>query len=31
MNNLKNVVRETNVVELKPWKSIHEEIKELVL
>lgn len=28
MDNLKNVVREPNVVELKPWKSIHGEIKE---
>ena len=28
MDNLKNVLRELNVVELKPWKSIHEEIKE---
>jgi len=28
MDDLKNVVREPNVVELKPWKSIHEEIKE---
>ena len=28
MDNFKNVVREPNVVELKPWKSIHEEIKE---
>ncbi|HHX74992.1 MAG TPA: hypothetical protein GX699_08835 [Firmicutes bacterium] len=28
MENLKNVVREPNVVELKPWKSIHDEIKE---
>ncbi len=28
MDNLKNVVREPNVVELKPWKSIHDEIKE---
>ena len=28
MDNLKNVVREPNVVELKPWKSIHEEIQE---
>lgn len=25
---LKNVVRETNVVELMPWKSIHKEIVE---
>ncbi len=25
---MKNVVREPNVVELKPWKSIHYEIKE---
>ena len=28
MDDLKNVVREPNVVELKSWKSIHEEIKE---
>jgi len=28
MDNLKNVVRQPNVVELKPWQSIHEEIKE---
>jgi hypothetical protein len=28
MDDLKNVEREPNVVELKPWKSIHEEIKE---
>jgi hypothetical protein len=28
MDDLKNVVREPNVVELKPWKSIHYEIKE---
>jgi hypothetical protein len=28
MDNLKNVVREPNVVELKPWKSIHDTIKE---
>ena len=28
MDDLKNVVREPNVVELKPWKSIHEEVKE---
>ena len=28
MVNLKNVVREPNVVELKPWKSIHDTIKE---
>jgi hypothetical protein len=28
MDHLKNVVREPNVVELKPWKSIHYEIKE---
>ena len=28
MEKLKNVVREPNVVELKPWKSIHYEIKE---
>jgi hypothetical protein len=28
MVNLKNVVREKNVVELKPWKSIHDTIKE---
>ncbi|OGO35437.1 MAG: hypothetical protein A2147_10225 [Chloroflexi bacterium RBG_16_57_8] len=28
MDNLKNVVREPHVVELKPWKSIHYEIKE---
>jgi hypothetical protein len=28
MDDLKNVVREPNVVELKPWQSIHEEIKE---
>jgi hypothetical protein len=28
MDKLKNVVREPNVVELKPWKSIHYEIKE---
>jgi hypothetical protein len=31
MDNLKNVVREPNVVELKPWKSIHYEIKELMV
>ena len=28
MENLKNIVREPNVVELSPWQSIHEEIKE---
>ena len=28
MDDLKNVVREPNVVELKPWTSIHEEIQE---
>ncbi len=28
MDKLENVVREPNVVELKPWKSIHDEIKE---
>ena len=28
MEELKNVVREPNVVELKPWKSIHDTIKE---
>jgi hypothetical protein len=28
MDDLKNVVHEPNVVELKPWTSIHEEIKE---
>jgi hypothetical protein len=28
MDQLKNVVREKNVVELKPWKSIHKTIKE---
>ena len=28
MDNLKNVVREPNVVELKPWKSIHDTITE---
>ena len=28
MDKLENIVREPNVVELKPWKSIHEEIKE---
>jgi hypothetical protein len=28
LEKLKNVVREPNVVELKPWKSIHKEIKE---
>jgi hypothetical protein len=28
MDKLKNVVREENVVELKPWKSIHKQIKE---
>jgi hypothetical protein len=28
MDKLKNVVREPNVVELKPWKSIHNTIKE---
>jgi len=28
MEKLKNVVREETVVELKPWKSIHKEIKE---
>jgi hypothetical protein len=28
MDLLKNVVREPNVVELKPWKSIHDTIKE---
>jgi hypothetical protein len=28
MDNLKNVVREPNVVELKPWQSIHYQIKE---
>jgi hypothetical protein len=25
---LKNVLREPNVVQLKPWKSIHNTIKE---
>jgi hypothetical protein len=28
MEDLRNVVREPNVVELKPWKSIHNTIKE---
>ena len=28
MDKLENVVREPNVVELKPWKSIHHTIKE---
>jgi hypothetical protein len=28
MDKLKNVVHEPNVVELKPWKSIHDTIKE---
>jgi len=28
MDNLKNVLREPNVVELKPWKSIHYEITD---
>jgi hypothetical protein len=28
MDKLENVVREPNVVELKPWKSIHDTIKE---
>jgi hypothetical protein len=28
MDKLKNVVRQKNVVELKPWKSIHDTIKE---
>jgi hypothetical protein len=28
MDKLKNVVREPNVVELKPWKSIHDTITE---
>jgi hypothetical protein len=28
MDNLKNIVREPNVVELKPWQSIHYQIKE---
>jgi hypothetical protein len=28
MDKLKNIVREPNVVELKPWKSIHDTIKE---
>ena len=28
MDKLKNVLREPNVVELKPWKSIHNTIKE---
>ena len=28
MDKLENVVRESNVVELKPWKSIHDTIKE---
>ena len=28
MAKLKNVLREPNVVELKPWKSIHNTIKE---
>jgi hypothetical protein len=28
MDKLKNVLREPNVVELKPWKSIHDTIKE---
>lgn len=27
MDKLKNVLREPNVVELKPWKSIHDTIK----
>ncbi|OGO21657.1 MAG: hypothetical protein A2144_11790 [Chloroflexi bacterium RBG_16_50_9] len=31
MDKLKNVVREPNVVELKPWKSIHKEIKEVMV
>jgi hypothetical protein len=26
LENLKNVVREPNIVELKPWKSIHDTI-----
>ena len=28
INKLENVMREPNVVELKPWKSIHDTIKE---
>lgn len=28
MKKLENVLREPNIVELKSWKSIHEEIKE---
>jgi len=28
MNKLENVVREPNVIQLKPWKSIHDTIKE---
>lgn len=28
MDKLENVVREPNVVELKPWKSIHDTIRE---
>jgi len=28
MDKLENVLREPNVVELKPWKSIHDTIKE---
>ena len=28
MIKIENVVREPNVVELKPWKSIHDTIKE---
>lgn len=31
METLKNIVRHPNVVELKPWKSIHEEIKEVMV
>ena len=27
MEDLKNIVREPNVVELTPWKSIHDTIK----
>lgn len=28
MDNLKNVIREPYIVELKPWQSIHHQIKE---
>ncbi len=28
LDKLENVIREPNVVELKPWKSIHDTIKE---